>query len=76
MPHITVKMLPGRTEEQKLALTDAITKSVMEIAVCSESDVSVAIEDVEDAKWTELVYKPDIAAHWDKLYRKPGYSPD
>ncbi len=76
MPHIIVKMLPGRSEAQKQALSDAITKSVMEIAVCPEAAVSVAIEDVQDAAWTEQVYKPDIAAHWDTLYRKPGYSPD
>jgi 4-oxalocrotonate tautomerase len=76
MPHVIVKMIPGRSETQKQALTDAITKSVMEIAVCPEAAVSVAIEDVEEAHWTQKVYKPDIAAHWDKLYREPGYSPD
>jgi 4-oxalocrotonate tautomerase len=60
MPHIIVKLYPGRTEEQKKQLAEAITRSVVEIAVCREKSVSVAIEEIAESKWAETVYKPDI----------------
>ena len=75
MPHVIVKLYPGRTEEQKKQLTDAITRSVVEIAVCKEAMVSVAFEEVEESEWAETVYKPDILDNEDKLYKKPGYNP-
>jgi 4-oxalocrotonate tautomerase len=73
MPHIIVKMYPGRTEQQKRQLTDAIVKDVVAFAGIGENSVSVAIEEISPAEWTEKVYKPDIQAKWDKLYKKPGY---
>jgi len=73
MPHIIVKMYPGRTEQQKKQLTEAIVKDVVAVAGVGESSVSVAIEEIPPAEWTEKVYKPDIQSKWDKLYKKPGY---
>jgi len=73
MPHIIVKMYPGRTEQQKKQLTDAIVKDVVTFAGVGESSVSVAIEEISPAEWTEKVYKPDIQGKWDTLYKKPGY---
>jgi 4-oxalocrotonate tautomerase len=73
MPHIIVKMYPGRTEQQKKQLTDAIVKDVVSITQVGENSVSVAIEEVSPAEWTEKVYKPDIQAKWGTLYKKPGY---
>ena len=75
MPHVIVKMLSGRSEEQKKKLADEITIVVMRLTGNNEDAVSVSIEDVEQTDWTEKVYKPDIAANWDKLYKKPGYNP-
>jgi 4-oxalocrotonate tautomerase len=75
MPHVVVKLWPGRTEEQKTRLTEAIVKDVMTHLKSSESSVSVTIEEVAEADWTEQVYKPDIQGKWDKLYKKPGYKP-
>jgi 4-oxalocrotonate tautomerase len=40
-----------------------------------EESVSVGIEDVEPKDWTEKVYKPDIIAKPDTIYKKPGYDP-
>lgn len=37
--------------------------------------VSVTIQDVEQDRWTDDVYKPDILTNWDRLYKKPGYGP-
>jgi len=42
------------------------------VAVPRQS-VSVAMEEVKSQHWVETVYKPDIKANWDKLYKKPGY---
>ena len=75
MPHVIVKLLTGRSEEQKSRIADEVTKAVMAGAKCAESSVSVSIEDVEPDRWTDDVYKPDILGKWDNLYKKPGYEP-
>lgn len=72
MPHIIVKLYPGRTEEQKVRLTEAITKDVVEIAKCQEESVSVAIEEIDPEHWAEKVYEPDILNNESLLYKKPG----
>jgi 4-oxalocrotonate tautomerase len=75
MPHIIVKLYPGRSEQQKQLLADAITKDVISIAECEDKSVSVAFEEVNPADWPEKVYKPDILDKQNKLYKKPGYNP-
>jgi 4-oxalocrotonate tautomerase len=75
MPHIIVKLYPGRSEEQKARLADEIARIVVAIAKCAEKSVSVAIEEVASDDWAETVYKPDILDRAHLLYRKPGYNP-
>ena len=75
MPHVIVKLLPGRSEQQKVQLAQQLVKDVVRIANTDDKSVSVAIEEVNAEDWTEKVYKPDIARHWDKLYKKPEYEP-
>jgi len=75
MPHIIVKLYPGRTEEQKKRLADEIVRDVVEIAKCAEKSVSVAIEEVHPDDWAETVYKPDILNSAHTLYKEPGYNP-
>ncbi len=75
MPHVIVKMISGRSEQQKAALTEAITKAVMAEADCTETVVSILIEDVEKSRWADDVYRPDILGQWDKLAKKPDYNP-
>ncbi len=75
MPHVIVKLLPGRSEQQKAHLVQQIVKDVVKIADTDEESVSVAIEEVSAEDWAQKVYKPDIVHHWDKLYKKPGYNP-
>ena len=74
MPHVIVKLWPGKSEEQKRRLADAISKDVMNILDYGEESVSVAIEEVSSKSWAEKVYKPDILDNSDKLYKKPGYT--
>ncbi|MCK5310632.1 MAG: tautomerase family protein [Desulfobacteraceae bacterium] len=75
MPHIIVKLYPGRSEQQKVELTKKIVKNVVEIAECKETSVSVAFEEIEPIDWAEKVYKPDIIDCQGVLYKKPGYDP-
>jgi len=75
MPHVIVKLYPGRSEEQKLKLADEIVKDVVAIANCAEKSVSVAFEEIEEKDWVEKVYKPDIQNNKDSLYKEPGYKP-
>ena len=75
MPHVIVKLYPGRTEEQKRRLTEAIVRDVVEIAKCAEKSVSVALEEVNPDEWNEKVYAPDILNGAGTLYKKPGYPP-
>ena len=75
MPHIIVKLYPGRSEKQKKQLAREIVKKVAEIADCKERSVSVALEEVAPDDWAEAVYRPDIIDNEEKLVIKPGYNP-
>jgi 4-oxalocrotonate tautomerase len=73
MPHVIIKLLAGRTEEQKALLADALCKAVMSSLGSAEGDVFVAIEDVEKKAWRETVVGPDIVGKCAQIYKKPGY---
>lgn len=75
MPHIIVKLYPGRSEQQKIQLTKKIVKNVVEIAECKETAVSLAFEEIQPSEWAQKVYKPDIIDGLGSLYKKPGYDP-
>ena len=75
MPHVIVKLWPGKSEEQKRRLATAITKDVASVLHYGEDSVSVAMEEVPADRWLEEVYKPDIESKADKIYKKPGYGP-
>ena len=73
MPHVIVKLWPGKSEKQKAQLAEAIAKNVMDVLGYGEESVSVAIEEVKAEEWAEKVYKPDIVDKPEQLYKKPGY---
>ena len=75
MPHVVVKLVPGKSNEQKTRLAKAITKDVMEVLNYEEEAVSVAFDEVDRQDWSEKVYKPEIQDKWDAVYKKPGYNP-
>lgn len=75
MPHVIIKLQSGRSEHQKIQLTQEIVKNVISIAKCEEKSVTVAIEEIKAEDWAETVYKPDILNQPEKLYKKPGYNP-
>ena len=73
MPHVIVKLWPGKSEEQKVQLAERITKDVMAVLSYGEESVSVAMEEIEPQDWAGKVYKPDIESKPEQLYKKPGY---
>jgi 4-oxalocrotonate tautomerase len=73
MPHIIVKMWPGKSEEQKQRLADEIVKDFVELFGYKDESLSVAIEEIPQQEWAEKVYKPEIAKRPETLYKKPGY---
>ena len=75
MPHVVVKLWPGKSEQQKARLTEAIVNDVMNVLNYGEESVSVPIEEVKPEDWAEKVYKPDIQNKWEELFKKPGYDP-
>ena len=60
MPHIIVKLWPGKSEQQKERLAEKIAKDVMDVFNYGEESVSVGIEEINSKDWKEKVYKPDV----------------
>lgn len=75
MPHVSIKMYPGRSEDVKQQLADAIVRDVLSVVQCDEKWISVVVEEIDSAEWPEKVYKPEILDKQDSLYKKPGYNP-
>ena len=47
MPYVTVKMLEGRTDEQKRALCERVTEAVVETTGAPAGNVHVIIEELK-----------------------------
>ena len=73
MPHVIVKLWPGKSDQQKARLAEKIAEDVMDVLNYGEESVSVGFEEIKSQDWNEKVYKPDIQDKWDTLYKKPGY---
>jgi len=73
MPHVIVKLWPGKSEQQKRRLAEAITRDITTVLHYGDESVSVALEEVTAAEWNEKVYRPDIVEKAATLYKKPGY---
>lgn len=76
MPHVIVKVYPGRSEQQKARLAERIVQDVVSTLKIGERSVSVAIQEVSPEEWAEKVYGPDISGNRKNLYREPGYRPE
>ena len=74
MPHITIKMLKGRTDEQKKCAAQRVKNALCEAIGCTESHVSVSVSDYTPQEWqeqskTEVSEKPDLVI-------TPDYKPE
>ena len=74
MPHVIVKLWPGKSEQQKIQLAKDIVKDVMNVLHYGEESVSVAIEEIKAEDWAEKVYNPDIVHNAEQLYKQPEYT--
>ena len=75
MPHISVKMLEGRSEEQKKRLAVALVRAVTEELHCSDHYVTCTVEDYSAVEW-QTVFQREIAekpVH--VVYKKAEYNP-
>ena len=75
MPHVVVKLHSGKSNQQKAALAEAVTKVVMDTLGYGQQSVSVGIEDVEPKDWASRVYGPDIVDKPETIFKKQGYDP-
>jgi 4-oxalocrotonate tautomerase len=75
MPHVIVKLWPGKSEEQKQKFAKGVTEVVMASLGYGEESVSISLEEIAPGEWTEKVYKADIINGPGKLYKRPGYDP-
>jgi len=73
MPHISVKMIEGRSEEQKKALAAALQKALTDTLGCADMWVSVSIDDYNGKQWQD-VFANEIKDN-KNLYKKPEYDP-
>lgn len=72
MPHIVVKLWPGRNDDIKNDLAKKIADAVAEELKVDIGDVSVAFEEVSSSDWGEQVYKKEIKDN-SNVYLKPSY---
>src|SRR3954452_10213821 len=75
MPHVVVKLWPGKSDQQKQSLSEAIVRDMTSILGYGDDSVSVGFEEVAAGDWTEQVVEPDILGKWESLAKQPGYLP-
>lgn len=73
MPHVIVKLWPGKSQAQKERLARLITEDVTTVLGHGDDSVSVGLEEVAAGDWARDGYQPDIIDKAATLYKKPGY---
>ena len=76
MPHVEIKCFAGRSDEQKRICAEQIAEVIANTLGCQTSSVSVAIKDIPQNEWKEMVWDKYIVPDEAFLYKKPGYSYD
>lgn len=75
MPHISIKMLEGRSQAQKEKLAAALVKTLTEQLHCSEHYVTCTIEDYSAKEW-QKVFADEVVAKKDSvIFKKAEYDP-
>lgn len=70
MPHVIIKMYPGRDEETKKRLALKIEEDMINILPTTSDAISISIEEVSKDDWEEKVNKPDILSKPEFLYKE------
>ena len=74
MPHVIVKLWPGKSEQQKKKLAAELTKAATSMLHYGAESVSVGIEEVparDLRRFTSRTFLPS-----EKRYKEFGYDPD
>ena len=61
MPHVIVKLWPGKSEQHKTRLAEKITKDVMDVLNYGDEAISVAFEEIRPG---DVVWFPPGLKHW------------
>jgi len=69
MPHVTVKLVRGKSEDQKTRLAEQITRDVVNILNYGEEAVCVAFEEVEPQVGQRKFISPRFKASGTKSTR-------
>lgn len=72
MPHITIQMYPGRDEQIKKRLAEAVVETAARELERGKEHFSVTIVDVPQDEWKEKVY--DKVLEDSNTFVKPGYT--
>lgn len=73
MPHITVQMYPGRSDEIKVKLAKVLAEAASKELGREIEHFSVSIEDVPQDEWNEKVYKNAVDPNNKNVFVRPGY---
>lgn len=73
MPHITIKMLKGRTQEQKELAAEKVAQALYDAIGCSQSHISVSVEDYTPEEWQD-VYAVEVDNN-PNLVKNANYNP-
>ena len=76
MPHVNVRMYPGRTDEQKRALTAKIIQAFDEALDIPSKWLTVAIEEVAQEHWNAEIVEPEVLGKQALRYKEPEYLDD
>lgn len=73
MPHITIKMLKGRTDEQKTLAGIKVAEALANTIGCDPTHISVSVEDFTPTEWQDI-YKHDVEEN-KNIVLQPNYDP-
>ncbi|MDR0197839.1 MAG: 4-oxalocrotonate tautomerase family protein [Oscillospiraceae bacterium] len=74
MPHVSVKMLKGRSDSQKEQIAQACKKAVMDTLGIGDTYITVSVEDYTSREWQD-VFKSEVSEKGDKVLVKAKYDP-
>ncbi|MCR8547564.1 tautomerase family protein [Salipiger sp. P9] len=73
MPHISVTLIEGKSDDQKRALAQAIARETCRTLGVDEKYVSIELTELAREDWQTRFYPEHIAPKLPELLKKPSY---
>lgn len=73
MPHFAIKLIEGKTDEQKHKLAQELVKAAQSVLGMGDDSYSVSVEDFTKDEWKNAVYPNEIMGKKGILIKEPGY---